>query len=35
MAPNKSLLLLAVLDLVEVGLVGADGLIHKDAELGL
>ena len=23
------------LDLVEVGLVGADGLIHKDAELGL
>ena len=35
MAPNKPLLVLAVLDLVEVGLVGADGLIHKDAELGL
>ena len=35
MAPSKPLLVLAVLDLVEVGLVGADGLIHKDAELGL
>ena len=35
MAPNKPLLVLAILDLVEVGLVGADGLIHKDAELGL
>ena len=34
-APNKPLLVLAILNLVEVGLVGADGLIHKDAELGL
>ena len=33
MVPNKPLLVLAVLALVEVG--GADGLIHKDAELGL
>ncbi len=31
LAPNKPLLLLAILDLVEVGLVGADGIIHKDA----
>ena len=30
-APNKPLLVLAILDLVEAGLVGADGLVHKDA----
>ena len=35
MAPNKPLLVLAILDLIEVGLVGADGLIHKDAQLNL
>ena len=35
LAPNKPLLLLAILDLVEVGLVGADGIIHKDAQLNL
>jgi len=35
MAPNKPLLVLAILDLVEAGLVGADGLIHKDAQLNL
>jgi hypothetical protein len=34
-APNKPLLLLAILDLVEAGLVGADGLAHKDAQLNL
>lgn len=34
-APNKPLLLLAVLDLVEAGLVGPEGLAHKDAELNL
>jgi putative restriction endonuclease len=33
--PNRPLLLLAILDLVEAGLVGVDGLIHKDAQLNL
>jgi putative restriction endonuclease len=35
MAPNKPLLVLAILDLVEAGLVGADGLVNKDAQLNL
>lgn len=35
LAPNKPLLLLAILDLVEAGLVGADGLVCKDAQLNL
>ena len=35
MAPNKSLLVLAILDLVEAGLVGSEGLVHKDAQLNL
>jgi hypothetical protein len=35
MAPNKPLLVLAILDLVEAGLVGMDGLVHKDAQLNL
>ncbi len=35
MAPNKPLLVLAILALVESGLVGADGLVHKDAQLNL
>ena len=35
MAPNKPVLVLAILDLVEAGLVGADGLVHKDAQLNL
>jgi putative restriction endonuclease len=34
-APNKPLLVLAILDLVEAGLVGMDGLVHKDAQLNL
>ena len=34
-APNKPLLVLAILDLVEAGLVGSDGDIHKDAQLNL
>jgi hypothetical protein len=34
-APNKPLLVMAILDLVEAGLVGADGLVHKDAHLNL
>ena len=34
-APNKPLLVLAILDLVEAGLVGPEGLVHKDAELSL
>lgn len=34
-APNKPLLLLAIIDLIEAGLVGANGLIVKDAELVL
>jgi hypothetical protein len=34
MAPNKPLLVLAILDLIEAGLVGMDGLVHKDAQLG-
>ena len=33
MAPNKPLLVLAILDLVEAGLIGTDGLVHKDAQL--
>ena len=35
MAPNKRLLVLAILDLVEAGLVGPEGLVHKDADLNL
>jgi putative restriction endonuclease len=35
MAPNKPLLVLAILDLVEAGLVGAEGLVHRDAQLNL
>ncbi len=35
MAPNKPLLVLAILDLVEAGLVGAEGLVYKDAQLNL
>jgi hypothetical protein len=35
MAPNKPLLVLAILDLVEAGLVGMDGVVHKDAQLNL
>ena len=35
MAPNKPLSVLAILDLVEAGLVGMDGLVHKDAQLNL
>ena len=35
MAPNKPLLVLAILDLMEAGLVGMDGLVHKDAQLNL
>ena len=34
-APNKPLLVLAILDLVEAGLVGPEGLVHKDSELNL
>ena len=34
-APNKPLLVLAILDLFEAGLVGSDGLVHKDAQLNL
>ena len=35
LAPNKSLLLLSIIDLVEAGKVGVNGLIIKDAELVL
>jgi hypothetical protein len=35
MAPNKPLLVLAILDLVEAELVGAEGLVHRDAQLNL
>ena len=35
MAPNKPLLVLAILDLIEAGLVGMNGLVHKDAQLYL
>ena len=35
MAPNKPLLLLSIIDLVEAGKVGVNGLIVKDAELVL
>jgi len=35
MAPNKPLLVLAILDLFEAGLIGGDGLVHKDAQLNL
>ena len=34
-APNKPLLVLAILDLVEAGLVGPEWLVHMDAELNL
>jgi putative restriction endonuclease len=34
-APNKPLLVLAILDLFEAGLIGPDGLVHKDAQLNL
>ncbi len=34
-APNKPLLVLAILDLVEAGLVGPEGLVHKDVQLSL
>ena len=34
-APNKPLLVLAILDLGEAGLVGPEGRVHKDAELNL
>jgi len=35
MAPNKPLLVLAILDLFEAGLVAAGGLVNKDAQLNL
>ncbi len=35
LAPNKPLLVLAILDLFESGLIGPDGLVHKDAQLNL
>ena len=35
MAPSKPLLVLAILDLVEAGLVGPEGLAHGDVEFGL
>jgi putative restriction endonuclease len=35
MAPNKPLLLLSIIDLVEAGKVGVNGLVVKDAELVL
>ena len=35
MAPNKPLLVLAILDLVEAGLIRMDGLVHKDARINL
>jgi hypothetical protein len=31
MAPNKPLLVLAILDLLESGFIGPDGLVRKDA----
>jgi hypothetical protein len=34
-APNKPLLVLAILDLVEARFVRAGGLVHKDAQLNL
>ena len=34
-APNKPLLVLTILDLIEAGLVGSDGLVYKDAQLNL
>jgi hypothetical protein len=34
-APKKPFLVLAILDLVEAGLVGMDGLVHKDAQLNV
>ena len=34
-APNNPLLVLAILDLVEAGLVGLEGLVHKDVDLNL
>jgi len=35
LAPNKPLLVLAILDILEAGLVGVVGLVHKDAQLNL
>jgi hypothetical protein len=35
MAPSKPLLVLVIMDVVEAGLVGMDGLVHKDAQLNL
>ena len=35
MPPNRPLLLLTLLDLVEAGFVGKEGLVHKDAQLNL
>jgi hypothetical protein len=35
MAPNKPLLVLAILDLIEAVLVRAEGLVYKDAQLNL
>jgi putative restriction endonuclease len=35
MPPNRPLLLLALLDLVEAGIVGKEGLVQKDAQLSL
>ena len=35
MAPNKPLLVLATLDLLESGFIGPDGLVRKDAQLNL
>ena len=35
MPPNRPLLLLALLDLVEAGIVGKEGLVQKDAQLNL
>ncbi len=35
MAPNKPLLVLAILDLFEAGLIVPDGFVHKDAQLNL
>lgn len=32
---DKPLLVLAILGLVEPGLVGAEGVVHKDAQLNL
>ena len=34
-APDRLLLVLAIFDLVEAGLVGQVGLVHKDAKLNM